>query len=44
MNKKDSSGAPKWNLSSIYESFDGDDFKKDMEDIYKLIKKRDKLK
>lgn len=36
MNKKDSSGAPRWNLSSIYESFDGDDFKKDMEEMNKL--------
>ena len=36
MNKKDSSGTPRWNLSSIYESFDGDDFKKDMEEMNKL--------
>lgn len=36
MNKKDSSGAPRWNLSSIYESFDGGDFKKDMEEMNKL--------
>ena len=36
MNNSVTSGIPRWNLSSIYESFESADFKSDMEEMNKL--------